>query len=159
MEIIAETPWWVYVLFAVLVIVGLRATRPRTISFNKLLLLPAIFTIWNILWLAERLSGRYSLLLYWLIGIAIGAVIGWQTVRTWKTQVNHQTKSITLPGSWTTLILILLVFAVRYFFVYNYQLHPAHSNNFFLADSFISGIFTGIFTGRSFDLYQKYRKG
>jgi len=115
--------------------------------------------LWNIAWLAERLEGQYSLFIYWVIGLAAGTLIGWQTVRNWKIKVDRHRKTISVPGTWSTLIFILLVFVVRYYFVYHYESHPENSSRFFLADSLVSGIFTGIFIGRSLELYQKYRKG
>lgn len=159
MEILADTPWWVYILFVGLVIIGMKSLKPRTISFARLILLPAVFTIWNIVWLTERLAGQYSFLLFWFISLSAGVFVGRETVRRWKIKADHRNKTISLPGTKSTLILILLVFAFRYFFVYNYETHPHASSHFFLADSIVSGVIIGIFIGRSLELYQKYRKG
>ena len=37
LEILRQTPWWVYVAFICVVIIGLRATRTRTITVRQLL--------------------------------------------------------------------------------------------------------------------------
>ncbi len=159
MDIISNTPWWVYLLFLYLVGIGLNALRPRTISIKRLILIPGILTIWNIAFLMERLSEKYFFLLFWVVGLSIGVLIGWQTVHSWETKADQVNKTLHLPATWSTLILILLVFAVRYFFLFHYELYPQFYNHFFLADSISSGVITGIFVGRSLELYQKYKKG
>ena len=156
MNILDQTPWWVYALFVSLVIIGLKASHPRTISLKKLLILPGIFTVLNIIWLTERLQGRYALLFFWAIGLVIGSLIGWRIVLHWKTEANHRLHHLRIPGSWSTLFLIILVFVIRYFFLYNYETKFRESYNFHLADSFVSGIITGIFIGRALELYKKY---
>ncbi|HSX25691.1 MAG TPA: hypothetical protein VLE89_01620 [Chlamydiales bacterium] len=157
-EALKETPWWVYVLFIYLVIIGLTATRPRTFSLKKLFIFPLILTIWNILWLLERLQAHYGLFLFWPFGLIVGGYLGWIMVRSWKISIEKSKQSITLPPTWSTLILILLIFAIRYFFVYNYEVHPEIAPHLFLADALISGVITGIFIGRAFHLYNKYLK-
>ncbi len=159
MDILSNAPWWAYLGFMISVAIGIASTRPRTISFHRLVILPALFTLLNIAWLAERLQGRYSLLSFWICTLAIGSYLGWQTVRNWETEADHQKKRLSLPGSWSTLYLILAVFATRYFFTYNYELHPEAYIHLFLADAIVSGLITGIFIGRSVELYRKYQKG
>ena len=124
MDILYDAPWWIYVLFVVTVIIGLKSSRTRTISASRLLLLPAIFTLLSIFWMAESLNGRYFLLIFWILGLILGVGFGWQSVHSWKTKADLTTKKITLPATWSTLALILAVFAARYFFVYNYEFHP-----------------------------------
>lgn len=158
MGLLAETPWWVYFLFIFLVLTGLIATRPRTISFKRLTILPGIFTIWNLFWLEDRIQGHPFLFIYWAVGLFFGSFLGWLTVRSWIIHANREQKRISLPGSWSTLILILIVFAIRYFFVYNYKMHPEEASLLFTPDALISGVITGTFIGRSFKLYRKYIK-
>ncbi|HUJ69718.1 MAG TPA: hypothetical protein VLW86_09350, partial [Syntrophorhabdales bacterium] len=40
-----HTPWWVYLAFAYVIYAGLKAMRPRRVSFVRLLVPPAIFTV------------------------------------------------------------------------------------------------------------------
>jgi len=158
-EIIEQTPYWVYLIFIALVMIGLKSTRSRIVSIKKLLLLPIIFTIWNLIWLSERIQGHYFLLVFWILGLGAGGFFGWLMVRRWVIHVYKIAQSALLPGSWSPLILILLVFVVRYFFVFNYTKHPQSASHLFLSDALISGVITGIFIGRSTGLILKYRKG
>lgn len=154
---LTNTPWWVYIFFIFLVFIGLRGTKPRTVPINQILLLPTIFAIWNILWLAERTQEHLYLIWFWIVGLFVGCFIGWQTVMAWHIYADHKRKVISLPGTWTTLIFILLVFCARYYFVYTYEYHPHAAPHLFTADALISGLFTGIFIGRTFELYRKYK--
>ncbi len=157
MKILSETPWWVFLLFLCLVIFGLKSLQPRTVSLKRLLVLPVIFTVWNIVWLADRVHEQYHLLIFWIGGMIIGSLLGWLSVRAWEVYVDRRLELITLPGTSSTLILILLIFAVRYFFNYSYAVHPHSAPHYYIADASISGLVTGIFIGRSLHLYRKYR--
>ncbi len=156
-EIFKQTPWWVFLLFVGLTLIGLRATQQRVITVKKIWLLPLVFTVWNLAWLNERVQGHYSLIVFWLIGLTVGGFFGWLMVRRWKIKAVPS-DSIAIPGTWSTLILILLVFAVRYFFIFNYETHPEAASHLFLSDALISGTITGIFIGRAIELILKYRK-
>lgn len=158
MELIKDTPWWVFVLLAYLIFIGIKALKSQTVSFKKLLILPALFAIWNISWLFTHSEGKYSYFALWFIGIVLGGVIGWQFVRTWKVKADHKTKTITLPGSPTTLIFILLVFVIRYIFGYLEAVNPNPSAEFLEINAGVSGILTGIFIGRTVELYRKYSR-
>ncbi len=156
-EIFKQTPWWVFALFAGLLLIGLKAVQPRVITVKKLWLLPLVFTIWNLVWLYERVQGHYSLIVFWFLGLAFGGFFGWLLIRRWKIKAVSR-NWIALPGTWSTLILILSVFIVRYFFVFNYETHPEAAHHLFLSDALISGIITGIFIGRAAGLLLKYKK-
>ncbi len=158
MDLIIEAPWWSYLLFFFLIGAGLIATQPRTLSLRRLYLLPTIFTLWNIAWLVERTQEHFGLFFYWIIGVFAGGFFGWLTVRKWTVTANREKKWIHLPGSWSTLCLILLVYCVRFYFVVNYRIHPELAPRLFVPDAFISGIITGMFVGRSIELYRKYLK-
>lgn len=158
MDILTSAPWWVYVLFLFLLRIGIRATRYRTLSLKRLYLLPSIFTLWNIGWLVERTQEQVFLVHYWIAGLGVGTILGWLTVCYWIVHADRQRKLINIPGSWSTLILIVLVFTIRYYFIANYHLHPELAPRLYPPDAFISGIATGIFIGRSLELYRKYRQ-
>lgn len=156
MEILEGTPTWVYILFVFLLLIGFKSIQPKTVGYRRLFLLPIIFAIWNLYAIFNRLDGKYSIFLLWMIGLFLGAVVGWQMVRTWKVRASHRKKTITLPGSYSTLILILLVFAVRYYIGYREAVDPNLSEEFYLVSASATGVITGIFLGRAIELYRKY---
>jgi hypothetical protein len=157
-DLLKETPWWVYALFILLVAIALRATQRRTLTLKQLFVVPGILTLWNLFWLDERIHNRLSLFLYWAIGVIAGSFFGWLMVRSWKIHAEKLKKRIFLPPTWSTLILVLAIFSVRYFFGFNYLKHPESAAKLFLADSLSSGVITGIFIGRAAKIFQKYQK-
>ena len=98
-----------------------------------------------------------QLLIAFAAGGLLGFFFGWLSVRSWKITTDRLRKYIGLPPSWSTMILILFIFAIRYYFEYTYTFHPNKAAHLFLADAIVSGIFTGIFFGRSFHIYTKYQ--
>lgn len=156
-EILQKTPWWVYLIFIILVLTGLRSTKKRTITVRQLFFLPFIFMVLNLYWLNERLEGHLFHLIYWFIGLTIGGYWGWMLVRKWEIQVHHH-DTISIPASWSTLIFIILFFLIRYFFVFNYEMHPEAEAHLFAADALSSGVMTGIFIGRALHLFTKYHR-
>ena len=56
-EILARTPWWVWLLFLFLLWIGARALRPATMPFWRLAILPAVFLVWGL----QGLVARYPL--------------------------------------------------------------------------------------------------
>lgn len=156
MGLVIESPWWFCGLFIFLVLLSLRALKPRVLPVYRIFLIPGILTLWNIIFLAERLKNHYFFWIFWIIGVAIGNYIGWQTVCHWHVIADHEKKEITLPGTVSTLILVLLIFIVRYFFIFQYEFHPQFYEHVARGDSLSSGIIIGIFIGRSLELYRKY---
>jgi hypothetical protein len=53
-EIIARTPWWVWLLFLFLLWIGVRALRSAVMPFWRLAILPAVFLAWGLLGLIAR---------------------------------------------------------------------------------------------------------
>ena len=77
-------------------------------------------------------------------------------VHKWKVRVDRERKTITLPGTWSTLILALLIFSVRYSFGVYYALHPTILRPIFLADLTLSGFIAGMFVGRALNFWNRY---
>ncbi len=150
--IIMGTPWWVYAILVYLCVLGFQATKPRKVSVKRLLMLPVLLTIWSILGLYDRLNGRYGLIIAWVASVMIGMGIGWLWARTWKVTFDRKEGTVHLPGTWSTLVLILVIFCAKYYFGYKYATDIAAFDNttFFLVDLAISGLITGLFFGRVF---------
>jgi hypothetical protein len=142
--ILEETPLWVYFVFAYLVLMGVKALKPRSVSMKKLFVFPAILTIWGLLGM------RWSIypLLAWSISLVIGFGLGWLLVRTWKIKYDRSRMTMHLPGTRTTLILALVFFAIKYFFGFYKATHIDIPEELMVAQSAASGLITGLFLGR-----------
>jgi hypothetical protein len=156
-EIFLQTPWWVYAIFIVVVLAGLNSLRHRKIYVKQLLIIPTLLAIWNLAWLNERIHEHYHLLVYWLIGIVFGFFIGEKTVNHWVIRGDKNKQRIYLAPTYSTLILGLLIFAIRYSFEYSYLTHPELATSLYPQDAAVSGIFTGIFAGRTINIFRKFK--
>ncbi len=152
--ILEETPWWVYLLFIYLVFMGIKALSPRFVPIKKLIILPAVFTVWG----ALGLQWGLGTLLFWLIALAAGCGLGWISVRRWKIRFDRRRDALHLPGSPSTLILALLFFSVKYFFGYYSATQPEIPDGMRLAQAAVSGLLAGMFIGRLFFFWKKHEE-
>jgi hypothetical protein len=157
-EIIDETPFWVYLIFAFLLFSGIRASHPRTMTLSRLFFLPTLLVLWSIYGLYERWHGHWTDVYYWIVSLVCGSYIGWWMIHQWKIRVDRERKALILPGTWSTLWLVLIIFAVRYFFGYYYATHSTIPHSVLLTDVIVSGIITGVFVGRSMNYLYRYEK-
>ncbi|WP_315903932.1 hypothetical protein [Serratia fonticola] len=81
--VVTKTPVWVYVLFIFLLMRGIKARKPATVSLEKLAIVPAIFLLWDIYDLVAHHQLTVSSLLMWCSGLVMARLlaIGWSTRR------------------------------------------------------------------------------
>lgn len=149
-SLFSQTPWWVYALFVVLIGLGIRALQPRAASIVTLAILPLLFLA----------SSAYTLMGYFQLtnenaivmggALLFGALIGWLFVSGMDYKVDRAHLRILLPGTWIILILILVVFASKYYFAYTVSTNPIIiRDNYFQFEMLgTSGFLTGLFVGR-----------
>lgn len=152
------TPWWVYALFIYLVVVGVKTIKPQVASLKKIFILPLIFIVWSLSGLGGKLSLGLDLSV-WIPSFILGILVGWGLTRSLKIKADKKKALIRVPGGLLTLVLILVVFGVKYYFGYTYATDPGASTNFNIvaADLISSGIITGMFFGRLFCYLSKWR--
>jgi hypothetical protein len=158
MDLLTNTPWWVYALLLALFLVGLRAMRRRTVSLEKILLLPFLFTLLNFVWLNERLKNRHLFLFLWIVGLGLGLLVGWWMARKWMIKRAPGRNRISLPPTPSALVLIVLFFVIRYLVIYTYETHTSRAVSLFIVDALVSGGTTGVFIGRACQIFYKYKK-
>ncbi len=152
------TPWWVYALFIYLVVVGIKTLKPQIVSLKKIFILPLIFIVWSLLALGGKLSLGLDLS-FWIPSFILGIFVGWGLTRSLRIKADKKKALIKVPGGPLTLVLILVVFGVKYYFGYTYATDPEARMNFntVAADLTSSGIITGMFFGRLFCYLSKWR--
>jgi Family of unknown function (DUF6622) len=145
-----HTPWWVYLLFVYLVKVGIRASKTGVVSIHKLYVIPLIFTLMAIETVINNVGLTANTVALWAFSTVFGIIIGWFLVYPLKLRCDHQNKLIEVPGSWSTLVIIMMIFASKYYFGYALSVDPnlVNNTNFEIALLGVTGICSGLFVGK-----------
>ena len=164
-EIVRNTPVWVWFLFVYLVHRGITSLRPREVSVGRLLIVPMLFFIWGIYGITTTVT-LTGLTLTLVIAFFMIGVLGLLLVnRAFINQAkyNPNTMMITLPGQPISLLLILFAFISHYVFSAFVAVEPQIVNSapFITVFCILSGISTGSFWGntlRNLNVVVKARK-
>ena len=65
----------------------------------------------------------------WLIALMVGALVGYAYMRHLGVTADKTTKNIHVPGSWFTMILVLIIFATKYYFGYALGANPGEETS------------------------------
>lgn len=144
-----STPWWVFPLLGYLIVLGIQSRRTRIVSLYKLFVLPVIFLVISFYTLMV-VTPDYIVISCWLAAMIAGSACGFfQLVRT-NIQVDAKRSLIQIPGSWSNLIIMLLIFSSRYYFGYDLAVNPHHYDliEYRIIRFAISGLLTGYLQGK-----------
>lgn len=159
-QILLHTPSWVWLLLAALLWRGYAMTRAQTVTQSRLVVLPLVFVVLSLNGVISIFGPQPGTLLCWLGGLALSA---YETQRHGAPKgavyVAHS-RSYELPGSWVSLLLIVLIFTVKYSVGVQLALHGQlrQAELFVLLVSAIYGALSGVFLGRALRLRHLQRE-
>jgi hypothetical protein len=139
-----HTPPRVFALFALLVVLGVQAPRPRIVPTWRMVAIPVIFSGWGLFTLATRPVEVPRLFFAWLIAAAAGLLMAWRTVRLDHLEIDGHRGLVKVPGSGVPLVRNVLIFAVKYVLTAAVAIVPAHRDSFLLWNFAISGLMAAI---------------
>lgn len=151
-HIIKGTPFWVWLILAEVLFIGIIDLRPRTLRLSSLFIIPVIL-------LAVQYQTLLSddALVFCLV--IMGGSIASFFINTGNTlKVIKKECSIEVPGGYGTLIALLPFFLVKYYFGYLKSTDPDLFLKYSIIESIISGLFSGYFIGRALAFTYKYLK-
>lgn len=152
---ISGTPVWVWVIFVYLSLVGLKATRNRVIYLPKLYIIPIILI--GLQYETFFSKNNFYIALY-LSLLFIGLGVGILSVLKTPIKILKDLKSIELPGSYSTLIILLLFFCVKYIFGYLEATNPILYGQYEFFEISINAAFSGFFLGRTLTYTYRFYK-
>jgi hypothetical protein len=158
LNILPNTPWWVFALFALLMWLGFQALRPRTLPMWRLLITPAIFIGWGVVSLALQSMSSPILIADWSIAAVVGAASAWTTTRLHDVAIDRARQHVSLPGSALPLIRNLLIFSAKYGLGVAIAIAPASKSDLAIWDIAVSGASAGYFPGWLLRLASAYRQ-
>jgi len=115
MSVLLKAPIWVWPLLAVLILLGVRSARPRTLSRAAVFVWPVIMITLSVNGVVSTYGANAAAWESWLCGfvagIAIGGIFG---PGAGAVRYNAQTRRFDVPGSWMPLVLMLMLFCTRF---------------------------------------------
>ena len=142
-KIITTTPLYVWAILAYLLFVGIKAMRNRIVYLPKFFIIPAV-----LIGLKYKVFFSEDNMIYigfMLLGLSVGFITAQKTV----IKILREVKSIELPGNYSTIIILITFFLIKYIFGYLETTNHELVNPYLYIENSISGILAGYFLGRS----------
>ncbi len=108
LQIMTKTPIFVYLLFIILLLGGLKARKTNSVSITVLLLIPSLFFGWSVFSFFGRYATDSLTTFFWFLCLGIGFCIGFLHMHELKLQFDKQKKKVEMPGNWIPLMLSIL---------------------------------------------------
>jgi hypothetical protein len=158
-QIAINTPLWVWALLGLLLWLGWRDLRARTVAPGRLAILPAVagsISLFNVLTSAQSALAVPA----WLLALAAGVPLGLLIARRRRLEVDADEGRMWLAGSWFSMALGLSIFAIRYAMAVTAAFNPgvAREALWIVCANALGGIVAGIGVGWMACLLLRYRR-
>jgi hypothetical protein len=155
-QILQQTPRWVYGLLIALVVLGTLQLFPRQAGLRRVVLLPLAMGAWSLASLTGSFGIHAQALLAWALTAAAGTALLGRAAPPAGTRYDPATQRYALPGSVLPLLTFLGIFAIRYGVNVLLALSPAraHDATFAVAAGVLYGACSGLLLGRALPLWK-----
>ncbi|MGJ7497137.1 DUF6622 family protein [Variovorax sp. RT4R15] len=156
LQIIAHTPRWVFVVFALLVWLGSKQLLAGRVSLTRVTILPIAMAGLSVYGVLSAFGDAPMALAGWAVAAAVAVALVLQRPLPAATRYDPDTRTFHVAGSAVPLALMMGIFFTKYVVGVQIALHPelAHHHNFALAIGTLYGAFSGIFAGRTLRLWK-----
>ena len=161
-QILLNTPVWVWVLLAALLVLGWRGTRPRSMPLWSALALPVAMGVYALFNAVRAGLGDPFAPVAWAAGAAVAFLLNHVLLRQPRDIVwSRETRRVSLPGSWLPMVLILGIFGLNYVGAVTRAVLPAIAGDigFKRAITAVAGLLGGLFLSRAWRVFAATRRG
>lgn len=158
LQIITKTPVFVWPLFVILLLSGLRARKTNEVPLAVLLLIPSLFFGWSLFSFFGTYATDPLAILFWPLCVGAGFFIGFSHMQRLKLQFDKQKKKVEMPGSPIPLMLSMSIFTSKFSIgMMGAMLPHLKGSLLFLGLELFSSLILGIFAGRGINCLLRYR--
>ena len=159
MEILSRTPVWVWGLLAALLALGAAQTRDRHVAPSRLLMLPIALLALGLSSMAAGFVALPAAAALWLAALAGSATLPAGQAARAGTRWLPVEQRLQLPGSWVPMLLIVVIFSLRYATNVGMAINPAWRTapELLLPLALLYGGLSGMFLGRALALLRLTR--
>jgi len=150
-EIIAHTPIWVFGLFIGLVVLGMQQTKVRSVSLQRLTLLPLAMLALSFYGAWSTFNGSAVSIACWLVAALLTALASQRINFARGVRYSADMRSFIMPGSWLPLVLMMGIFFTKYAVGIMLARHGElrDADTFVAIVSLAYGFWSGMFFGRT----------
>lgn len=148
-SIVSHTPVWVFVVFAGLIVIGVRQMQSRVVSRRRLIVLPLLIAAYSLYGVAMASRGSAVALAVWLAAVCAAFLL--TRLLPSPGAVAESAATVRVPGSWMPMVVIVGLFCARYAYNVMLVIHPEvmHSSSFMALFSALFGFLGGLLLSRS----------
>ncbi len=156
LQILSNTPKWVFALFAALLWLGINQMLTRKVRLTRVTTLAVAMGGLSLYGTASAFAAVPLALLAWLVAMALTWVVVMQRPLPAATRYDAASQRFTVPGSAVPLALMMGIFLTKYAVGVSLAMQPALATHldFALAVSTLYGVFSGIFAARAARLWR-----
>lgn len=154
LQILANTPAWVFALFFVLLAFGLMQTRTRSVRRWPALLLPAGMIALSLAGINSSFGFTRLPLASWAIALAVAALAGFYLFRDTAVEYDRSARTFVVPGNWMPLAVIMAIFFAKYVYAVMRAFDAAvlSTTSFVVTLSAVYGLLSGYFAAKALNL-------
>lgn len=153
---LASIPFYVWPLFVLLLIVGIKARKTTKVSFKRLLLLPSMLFVWSVASFFVGYGDEYKIVALWALCLAVGIFLGFWHLQKLGLRIDKENKSVVIPGSWVPLIISMVIFTSKFLIGLLSAVFPETADSaLFLSLELTAGVMLGVFWGRAAGCLEK----
>lgn len=158
LQIITKIPIFVWPLFVVLLLGGLRARKTGTVPLAILLLIPSLFFVWSLFSFFGKYGNDLVSILLWILCLGVGFLLGFLHMQKLELRFDKKKRKVEMPGSWIPLMLSMSIFTSKFSIGMMGSMLPHLSGSIlFLGLELFSTIILGVFAGRGIGCLFRYR--
>ena len=146
-NIVAGTPFWVFLLFFFLLFLGLLFTRTRTLSIKRATILPIAMLVFSFYGCIDTFGFHIANLASWFFAFIFSLSLIYKIKLPQKISYDIKKKQFLMAGSFMPLSLMMAVFFLKYTIgvIAARQLAIMQEPIFIVGISLIYGLISGIF--------------
>lgn len=149
-KVLTNIPLYVWPLFTLLLVSGLRAMKKNTVPLAALLAFPAGFLIWSLFTFFGRFGEHIPSVVIWVICLISGLSLGYLHVMNLHLEFIKERKMVVMPGSALPLALSLSIFSAKFSIGMVSGMFPHLSTSLvILGLELVAALILGVFAGRA----------
>ncbi len=156
-NIISNTPSWVFITFFTLIILGVIQSKKQSISPSRVLLLPVSMIIFSFFGVYSAFGTTVFAIALWFAGLSIGISFSLALKYPKHVTFSEPDRKFTIPGSWAPLCIMMAIFFTKYGvgFTIATENPMIHDLKFIAFVCVCYGLFSGIFLARMIIVFKE----